>query len=111
MDCTIDRGQEVFQILYFDLLLLWIVVYLLKQKRKIMTISDKQPLDVLNTFIEEGELFNAREEHYVIAQNILKSGTATPEQINAATQACMSFINKSRSTRIDSDVVRVLKTF
>lgn len=72
---------------------------------------NKQPIDALNSFNENNGLFNAREEHYNIAQLILKSNAASEEQKNAAAQACMSFINKTRSTRIDSDVVKILNSF
>lgn len=72
---------------------------------------DKQPIDALNSFNENSGLFNAREEHYNIAQLILKSESATEAQKNAAAQTCMSFVNKTRATRIDSDVVNILNTF
>lgn len=72
---------------------------------------NKQPIDALNSFNENNGLFNASEEHYNIAQMILKSESATEEQKNAAAQACMSYVNKTRATRIDSDVVKILNTF
>lgn len=69
-------------------------------------------INQINADLEQGQVeFNANQKHYDLAQSILKRTTPITDEVkDAAYQVLMSFVNKSRATRINMDIVQLLQS-